>query len=113
MKTIKGPALFLAQFVSDDAPFNTLENIAEWAGSLGFKGVQIPTWDIRLFDLDKAASDKAYCLQVQGILDKQTSAWGIKVANVELKHVDLNQSMIRAIAKQAEAERERRAPLCL
>jgi regulator of protease activity HflC (stomatin/prohibitin superfamily) len=46
---------------------------------------------------------------IQGILDKQTVAWGIKVANVELKHVDLNESMIRAIAKQAEAERERRA----
>jgi regulator of protease activity HflC (stomatin/prohibitin superfamily) len=46
---------------------------------------------------------------VQNILDKQTSAWGIKVANVEIKHVDLNESMVRALAKQAEAERERRA----
>lgn len=46
---------------------------------------------------------------VQAILDKQTDAWGIKVANVEIKHVDLDESMIRAIAKQAEAERERRA----
>jgi regulator of protease activity HflC (stomatin/prohibitin superfamily) len=46
---------------------------------------------------------------IQDILDKQTAAWGIKVANVELKHVDLNESMVRAIAKQAEAERERRA----
>ena len=46
---------------------------------------------------------------VQGILDKQTDAWGIKVANVEIKHVDLDESMIRAIAKQAEAERVRRA----
>ena len=46
---------------------------------------------------------------IQDILDKQTAAWGIKVANVELKHVDLNETMVRAIAKQAEAERERRA----
>jgi regulator of protease activity HflC (stomatin/prohibitin superfamily) len=46
---------------------------------------------------------------IQAILDKQTDAWGIKVANVEIKHVDLNETMIRAIAKQAEAERERRA----
>ena len=46
---------------------------------------------------------------LQEIIDKQTDAWGIKVANVEIKHVDLNESMIRAIAKQAEAERERRA----
>jgi len=46
---------------------------------------------------------------IQVILDKQTDAWGIKVANVEIKHVDIDESMIRAIAKQAEAERERRA----
>ncbi len=46
---------------------------------------------------------------IQEILDKHTDAWGIKVANVEIKHVDINESMIRAIAKQAEAERERRA----
>jgi Membrane protease subunits, stomatin/prohibitin homologs len=46
---------------------------------------------------------------IQEILDKQTDAWGIKVSNVEIKHVDINESMIRAIAKQAEAERERRA----
>jgi regulator of protease activity HflC (stomatin/prohibitin superfamily) len=46
---------------------------------------------------------------IQGILDKQTDQWGIKVANVEIKHVDIDESMIRAIAKQAEAERDRRA----
>ncbi len=46
---------------------------------------------------------------IQAILDQQTDAWGIKVANVEIKHVDLDESMIRAIARQAEAERERRA----
>jgi regulator of protease activity HflC (stomatin/prohibitin superfamily) len=46
---------------------------------------------------------------IQEVLDKQTDAWGIKVANVEIKHVDLNESMVRAIARQAEAERERRA----
>lgn len=48
-------------------------------------------------------------LDVQQILDAQTDSWGIKVANVEIKHVDLNESMVRAIARQAEAERERRA----
>lgn len=46
---------------------------------------------------------------IQGLLDKQTDAWGIKVANVEIKHVDIDESMVRAIARQAEAERERRA----
>ncbi len=48
-------------------------------------------------------------VDIQEILDKHTDAWGIKVANVEIKHVDIDESMIRAIAKQAEAERERRA----
>ncbi|MDX1431091.1 MAG: slipin family protein [Gammaproteobacteria bacterium] len=48
-------------------------------------------------------------LDIQQVLDQQTDAWGIKVANVEIKHVDLNESMVRAIARQAEAERERRA----
>ena len=44
MKTIQGPAIFLAQFAGDTAPFNTLQNIAGWAKSLGYKGVQIPSW---------------------------------------------------------------------
>jgi regulator of protease activity HflC (stomatin/prohibitin superfamily) len=48
-------------------------------------------------------------LDIQQVLDTQTDAWGIKVANVEIKHVDIDESMVRAIAKQAEAERERRA----
>jgi regulator of protease activity HflC (stomatin/prohibitin superfamily) len=48
-------------------------------------------------------------LDIQSVLDQQTDAWGIKVSNVEIKHVDLNETMIRAIARQAEAERERRA----
>lgn len=59
--------------------------------------------DDMLAERDKLNSD------VQAILDKQTDAWGIKVSNVEIKHVDLDESMIRAIAKQAEAERVRRA----
>ena len=51
MKTIKGPAIFLAQFAGDAPPFNSLDAIAGWAAELGFRGVQIPTWDARLFDL--------------------------------------------------------------
>ncbi|MEH6550619.1 MAG: slipin family protein [Pseudomonadales bacterium] len=58
---------------------------------------------------DMLAEREKLNADVQLILDKQTDAWGIKVANVEIKHVDLDESMIRAIAKQAEAERERRA----
>ncbi|MBW8637204.1 sugar phosphate isomerase/epimerase [Hoeflea sp. WL0058] len=64
---IKGPALFLAQFADDAAPFNSLPAIAKWAASLGYKGVQIPTWDGRLFDLEKAASSKDYCDEVKGV----------------------------------------------
>ncbi|MGP9791153.1 sugar phosphate isomerase/epimerase family protein [Roseinatronobacter sp. NSM] len=64
---IKGPALFLAQFAGDDAPFNTLEGIAHWAASLGYKGVQIPTFDARLFNLDRAADSKDYCDEIKGI----------------------------------------------
>jgi sugar phosphate isomerase/epimerase len=61
MKTIKGPAIFLAQFLRDEAPFNTLDGIAKWVASLGYKGIQIPTWDSRVIDLDKAAESKTYC----------------------------------------------------
>jgi len=68
MKTIQGPAIFLAQFAGDAAPFNTLQNIAGWAKSLGYKGVQIPSWDGRLFDLKRAAESKTYCDEVLDIL---------------------------------------------
>ncbi len=61
-------------------------------------------------DLDEMLSQREKLnADIQDILDEQTASWGIKVTNVEIKHVDLNESMIRAIAKQAEAERERRA----
>src|SRR5580692_9862632 len=68
MRTIKGPAIFLAQFVSDAVPFNNLATIARWAADLGYEGLQIPTWDLRLFDLHKAAESRDYCDEVQGIL---------------------------------------------
>jgi sugar phosphate isomerase/epimerase len=68
MKTIKGPAIFLAQFMGDAAPFNSLDNICRWAASLGFKGVQIPTWDSRAIDLKKAAESKTYADEVKGIV---------------------------------------------
>ena len=70
MKTIKGPAIFLAQFAGDEAPFNSLDAIAGWAAGLGYQGVQIPSWDRRLFDLDKAAESQAYCDEVAGTLDR-------------------------------------------
>jgi sugar phosphate isomerase/epimerase len=68
MKTIKGPAIFLAQFAGDRAPFNSLAGIAQWAAGLGYEGVQIPSWDARLFDLKRAAESDAYCDEVRGTL---------------------------------------------
>lgn len=68
MRTIKGPAIFLAQFAGDKAPFNSLDAIAGWAASLGYKGVQIPSWDARLFDLERAAGSQDYCDEVLGTL---------------------------------------------
>ena len=70
MKTIKGPALFLAQFAGDSSPFNSLDTICGWAAGLGYKGVQIPSWDGRLFDLKKAASSKTYCDEIKGTVAK-------------------------------------------
>jgi len=68
MKKIKGPAIFLAQFAGDAEPFNSLSNIAKWASSLGYKGVQIPSWDGRLFDIAKASESKGYCDEIKGTL---------------------------------------------
>ena len=64
---IKGPAIFLAQFAGDAAPFNSLEAITKWAASLGYKGVQIPTFDSRLFNLDLGAESETYCDEIKGI----------------------------------------------
>ena len=78
MKTIKGPAVFLAQFADDQAPFNSLEAIAGWAAECGFKGIQLPSWDSRLFDLKKAATSEVYCDEVRGKL----SAHGIELTEL-------------------------------
>lgn len=69
MKTMQGPGLFLAQFAGDDPPFNSLHDITRWASSLGYRGVQIPSWDGRLFDLKRAAESDAYCDDIKGICD--------------------------------------------
>lgn len=67
MKTIKGPAIFLAQFAGNEAPFDTLDNLGQWAASLGYKGIQVPTGP-KLFDLEKAAKSKDYCDEIKGRL---------------------------------------------
>jgi sugar phosphate isomerase/epimerase len=68
MKTMKGPAIFLAQFMDDKEPFNQLESMCEWMSDIGYKGVQIPVWESRLIDLDLAAESKDYCDALKGEL---------------------------------------------
>ncbi|MFU8823219.1 sugar phosphate isomerase/epimerase family protein [Yoonia sp.] len=67
MKTIKGPALFLAQFAGDDAPFNSWDGITKWAADCGYKGVQVPSWDARFIDLSRAAESRDYCDEFKGV----------------------------------------------
>jgi sugar phosphate isomerase/epimerase len=69
MKTIKGPGLFLAQFLGDTPPFDTLDSLAEWAAGLGYTAVQIPCTP-RLIDLETAAESQAYCDDLRGRLDR-------------------------------------------
>lgn len=69
MKTIKGPAIFLAQFMGDKPPFDSLEGICRWMASIGYLGVQIPTWDGRCIDLQRAAESKDYCDEIKGIVE--------------------------------------------
>lgn len=78
MTTIKGPAIFLAQFMGDEAPFNTLDSIAEWAADLGYIGIQIPAWDPRCIDLKRAAESKTYCDDLRGRLREK----GIEVTEL-------------------------------
>jgi sugar phosphate isomerase/epimerase len=68
MKTIKGPAIFLAQFMGDEVPFDNLAHLAGWAAGLGFKGIQVPC-DPRLIDLEKAATSDAYCDELRETAD--------------------------------------------
>ena len=66
MRTMKGPGLFLAQFSGDSAPFDSLPAIATWAAGLGYRGVQLPSGDARLLDLDRAADSQDYCDEIAG-----------------------------------------------
>ena len=75
---MKGPAIFLAQFVGDEAPFNSLDAITKWAAGHGYKGVQIPTTDSRLFDLAKAAESQDYVDEIKGLC----AANGIEVTEL-------------------------------
>ena len=78
MKTIKGPGIYLAQFANDEAPFNQLDTLAQWVADRGFKGVQIPTWDTRIFNLKLAAESQTYCDEITGML----AAKGLQVTEL-------------------------------
>ncbi len=70
MRTIQGPAIFLAQFVQDHPPFDTLDSLARWAADLGYVAVQLPTWLPQLFDLTLAAESASYCDDLRARLAK-------------------------------------------
>lgn len=78
LKPIKGPAIFIAQFIGNEAPFNNLKSIAEWAASLGYLAIQVPTSDPRFIDLQKAAESKTYADEINGI---------VKEAGVEISEL--------------------------
>jgi len=78
MQTIKGPAIFLAQFIGDQPPFNSLDAICAWAKSLGYKGIQLPTTDTRFIDLQKAAESKTYAQELKG----RVAAHGLEITEL-------------------------------
>ncbi len=78
MKTIQGPAIFLAQFIDSKPPFDKLETLCEWAASLGYEGVQIPTWENALIDLDKVAESKTYADEYKGRIEET----GVKITEL-------------------------------
>jgi len=78
MKTIKGPGIFLAQFMGEQPPFNNLEEICKWAASLGFKAIQIPTWESRLIDLKLAAESKTYADELKG----KIRSYGLEISEL-------------------------------
>ena len=78
MKTIKGPAVFLAQFMDDKAPFNSLDGLCKWAADLGYKGIQIPTWENRLINLTTAGESKTYCDELKG----KINSYGLEITEL-------------------------------
>ncbi len=78
MKTIKGPAIFLAQFAGDEEPFNDIISMSKWAASLGYKGIQIPAWEPNLIDLGKVAESKTYADEYRGKIEET----GVKITEL-------------------------------
>jgi sugar phosphate isomerase/epimerase len=78
MTTIKGPAIFIAQFIGDQEPFNSLGGICQWAKGLGYKGIQLPTLDPRFIDLQKAAESKTYAEELKA----EVNFWGLEITEL-------------------------------
>lgn len=78
MNTIKGPGIFLAQFIDNRKPFNKLETIAEWAAELGFKALQIPCNHKHIFDVELAAQSQTYCDEIRGML----AQYGLQISEL-------------------------------
>ena len=78
MKTIQGPAVFLAQFIGDTAPFDTLEGLCRWAAGLGYTGVQIPTWESRLIDLERVATDPVFAAEYKA----RVESYGVSITEL-------------------------------
>lgn len=78
MKTIKGPGIFLAQFMGDQSPFNNLDTICKWAADLGYIGIQIPTWESRLIDLSLVAESKVYADELKG----KVNSYGLEITEL-------------------------------
>lgn len=78
MKTIKGPAIFLSQFIGNNDPFDSLEGLAKWTSQLGFKAVQIPCNDKKIFDVKLASESQNYCDEIRGLL----AQYGIEISEL-------------------------------
>lgn len=78
MKTIKGPAVFLAQFAGSQEPFNNLDGMCKWASDLGYKGIQIPTWECNLIDIEKAVESQTYCDDLKG----KVNSYGLEITEL-------------------------------
>jgi regulator of protease activity HflC (stomatin/prohibitin superfamily) len=105
--SVKVNAVIYFRVVDPEKAINRVENFSQATSQLAQTTLRSV---LGKHELDEMLSERDKLNRdIQGILDEQTDEWGIKVANVEIKHVDLDESMIRAIAKQAEAERVRRA----
>jgi len=98
MTTIQGPAIFLAQFIGDQAPFNSLDGICKWASDLGFKGIQMPTLDTRFIDLQKAAESKTF---IDGSLVNNFYYRIINISRIpqfeRVQNVDVNKRVTEAL----------------